>query len=193
MAVSLYSISDDYIVKLSMIEPKVLSNHQDNRKYMRPYIGFLVKINNYDYFLPLSSPDKKDYDKNKNVLSSTLTILRMTNSTGNFLGKILLNNMIPVPQTEISFINIRKVNLSNISDPIKLAEQRKENQYKDLLIDESQWINSHLKLISKNANVLYIQKVNENNHAYWKNNKVPNYLKATVDFRLLENALSKVC
>ena len=101
MNIHLFAVSDEYISRISTIDHRVLSNHENDRKHNRPYIGFLVFIEPFHYFLPLSSADKRDYDENGKLRPSTQTILRMVRGNGTFMGKILLNNMIPVPLTQV--------------------------------------------------------------------------------------------
>ncbi len=184
MEIRLYAIIDAYIAKLSSIDKRVLSNHENDRKHARPYIGFLIKIKDFNYFLPLSSEDPKDYDEQGKLRFSTQTILRMKNKKGDFLGKILLNNMIPAPDSEIQEISLEK-------EALTLNKQMnsfiiKENKYKDLLIDELNWIKENILEITRKAKRLYSAKINENNKTYWEGREKPKFLEATVDFKKLE-------
>lgn len=82
----LYEVSDKYIKYLSKYEHKVLSNHEDDRNFNRPYLsGIIIKQSSFNYFIPLSSPDCADYDEENNVRRSTLTIKRII-VDNNFLG-----------------------------------------------------------------------------------------------------------
>ncbi len=189
MEIHFYSISDTYIAKVSLEDARVLSNHENNRKHMRPYIGFIIRLNNYDYFLPLSSSDPKDFDERGNLRPSTQTILRMINKRGRYLGKILLNNMLPVPESEITKISLMKKPLTgNRSEDIRIIM---ENKYKDLMVDELNWIKENLPEIISKSKRLYSAKTNENNEEYWKNRRKPNYLKATVDFKKIEKFVTE--
>lgn len=184
MEIHFYSISDTYISKVSLEDARVLSNHEKDRKHMRPYLGFIIQLDNYNYFLPLSSSDPKDFDKNDKLRPSTQTILRMVNKKGDFLGKILLNNMLPVPESEIAKISLKKKPLTgNKSEDIRILA---ENKYKDLMIDELNWIKENLLEIISKSKILYSAKTNENKEEYWKDRRKPNYLNATVDFKKIE-------
>ena len=156
---------------------------------MRPYIGFLIKLNDHNYFLPLSSSDPQDYDKGGKLRSSTQTILRMINKKGEYLGKILLNNMIPVPESEIQKISLEKKEFTGKKEQDVLILS--ENMYKDLLIDELNWIKGNLLEIKAKSKRLYSAKTNDNNEEYWKNRRKPGYLKATVDFKRIEQFVWK--
>ncbi len=188
MEIRFYAISDACIAKLFSVDKRVLSNHENDRKHTRPYIGFLIKLDNYNYFLPLSSEDPKDYDKHGKLRLSTQTILRMKNKKGDFLGKILLNNMIPVPDSEIQEISLNKeaLTLNKKTD----SHIIKENKYKDLLIDELNWIKENILEITRKAKRLYSAKINENNKTYWEGREKPKFLEATVDFKKLEASVT---
>ncbi len=177
MSIHLFSMSDEYISRLSTIDHRVLSNHENDRKHNRPYVGFLVFIEPFHYFLPLSSKDPRDYGEDGKLKPSTQTILRTVLQNGTFLGKVLLNNMIPVPLSQIQEISLNKhARFSNQED----------SNYGLLLIKEARWIDEHKDSIIKKANWVYRYKINEKNRAYWSGRKVPGFLKATVDFKKVE-------
>ncbi len=177
MSIHLFSVSDEYISRLSAIDHRVLSNHENDRKHNRPYVGFLVFIEPFHYFLPLSSKDPRDYGEDGKLKPSTQTILRMVLQNGTFLGKVLLNNMIPVPLSQIQEISLNKhARFSNQED----------SNYGLLLIKEARWIDEHKDSIVKKANWVYRYKINEKNQAYWSGRKIPGFLKATVDFKKVE-------
>ena len=177
MSIHLFSVSDEYISRLSTIDHRVLSNHENDRKHNRPYVGFLVFIEPFHYFLPLSSKDPRDYGEDGKLKPSTQTILRMVLQNGTFLAKVLLNNMIPVPLSQIQEISLNKhARFSNQED----------SNYGLLLIKEARWIDEHKDSIIKKANWVYRYKINEKNQAYWSGRKIPGFLKATVDFKKVE-------
>ena len=177
MSIHLFSVSDEYISRLFAVDHRVLSNHENDRKHNRPYVGFLVFIEPFHYFLPLSSKDPRDYGEDGKLKPSTQTILRMVLQNGTFLGKVLLNNMIPVPLSQIQEISLNKhARFSNQED----------SNYGLLLIKEARWIDEHKDSIIKKANWVYRYKINEKNRAYWSGRKVPGFLKATVDFKKVE-------
>ena len=55
----LYEIDRDYMDYLHKIDSKVLTHNVD--KHQRKFIAIKVKLNGYQYFVPLSSPDFRDY------------------------------------------------------------------------------------------------------------------------------------
>ena len=160
----LYEISDDYIKYLKKIDGKVLDNHfvHHNRKYL----GLGVAIDSKQYYIPLSHPDPTDYVNGK-VRPSVVPIFRLVSNSGKFLGKLLLNNMIPAPESELSYYDTSK---------------EADKKYKNLVLQELRIIKKNMKKIIKNANLIYNQK---------KSNMSVGYLKATVDYVSLEKAMAK--
>jgi len=57
----LYSISDNYIEYLRKDFPNVYSNKTDTRVHTRKYIGVVICVEGYRYYIPLSSPKETDY------------------------------------------------------------------------------------------------------------------------------------
>ncbi|MCQ2798208.1 MAG: type III toxin-antitoxin system ToxN/AbiQ family toxin [Bacilli bacterium] len=171
MSIQFYSVSDSYVEYLSSFDSHVLSNHKADRRYKRPYVGFVFKIKQMDYFIPLSSPGDNDFS-NGLLKPSTVTIMRMVNRKGDFIGKILINNMIPVPKSELERIYLRDC----------------DDKYQNLLMDEKNWIEGNIRAIKKNASIVYNSKVRENDSFYWRGGDRPGFLKSTVDFKKLEEA-----
>ena len=89
----------------------MLDNKENSRKNTRKYLGIIISINGINYFAPLSSPKKSDYDLNGEIKKSSSIILRMVkdySSKPQLLGTIKLNNMIPIPDSEIIYYDLSK-------------------------------------------------------------------------------------
>ena len=72
------------------------------RTHERKYLGDVLTVNEYNYYIPMSSPKKSDYlDFDKKIIrNDTKTIIRIHN--GNRLyGTLRISNMVPVPITEL--------------------------------------------------------------------------------------------
>lgn len=106
MNIKLYIVSEKYLNYLHTFDKRVLLNHYATHD--RKYVGLGIKLNSYFYFIPLSSPDHSDYDDFGKVKKSIIPIYRLKNAKGDFLSKLLLNNMIPVPKTELTYFDIHK-------------------------------------------------------------------------------------
>ena len=57
----LYTVDDDYLKYLFGIDNRVIYWESDTYKSDRKYIGVVLKIDDFEYFAPLSSPKPADY------------------------------------------------------------------------------------------------------------------------------------
>ena len=105
-------------------------------KELRPFVGVLFKIDDMEYFAPLSSPKEKH-----KKLRNTVDLIKIDN--GN-LGVINLNNMIPVSKNNYNEFDINQ-NHPNIS----------ERKRSILLYRQLRWLNSHERLVIGKAIRLY--------------------------------------
>jgi len=101
----LYAITDEYINYLRKFDNRVYDNKEDTRKVMRKYLGIVLNINQFNYYIPLSSPKKSDY-KNSEIRKSVIPIIRIVSNeeVDNIpvlKGTLRISNMIPVPDSEL--------------------------------------------------------------------------------------------
>lgn len=163
----LYSISDRYIKYLRNFDKRVYDNKEETRNKTRKYLGIVFKINDLNYYIPMSSPKKSDYKDNE-IRKSIVPIIRITSTQEVEPKKVLkgtlrLSNMIPVPESELTLYE---------------PKLEKNSNYKILVEKELEFINKNKLMIKKFANIIYNQKV--------KNYDV-SYIKNVVDFKLLED------
>lgn len=57
----LYEVSEEYISYLRTFDNYVLSSKDGNRTHTRKYLGVVLRINDYNYYVPLCSPKHTDY------------------------------------------------------------------------------------------------------------------------------------
>ena len=57
----IYSVSDKYINYLRKSYPNVYSNKEKHRTHTRKYIGIVLELEGYHYYVPMSSPKDSDY------------------------------------------------------------------------------------------------------------------------------------
>ena len=57
----LYSISDEYVEWLRKDSTNVYSYKIDSRTHTRKYLGVVLKIEQYNYYIPMFSPKDSDY------------------------------------------------------------------------------------------------------------------------------------
>jgi protein AbiQ len=135
--------------------------------------------NEFNYFVPFSSPKKSDFITLENGISearkSIVPIIRITTTSEvtkrtEIKGTLKLSNMIPVPYGELK-----------LYDPV--AE--KDVNYKIIVEKEIEFIRTHTRLILRNAIVLYNQKTKEN-ELFKSSAKKPGYLASTIDFLYAE-------
>ncbi len=142
----LYAIKDRYINYLRKFDNKVYDNKEANRKVTRKYLGIVLKINNVNYYIPMSSPKKSDYNGNK-IRKSIIPIIRIIsneeiNKKFALKGTLRISNMIPVPESELI---------------LYVPSKEIDKNYKILIEKELEFINKNLEII-KNMQIFYINK-----------------------------------
>lgn len=90
----IYKIDDRYIRFLKSRDPKV----QDNKNRRRPYIGVVLFVGGYRYFVPMESPKP-----NHANIKPGKHILKLDNGNLGILG---FNNMVPVHEDALISFNI---------------------------------------------------------------------------------------
>lgn len=162
----LYSVSDEYINFLRCYDNRVYSNKQNSRKVTRKYLGIVLDVESFLYYVPMSSPKKSDYINNK-IRKSIIPIIRMISKDENTIntslkGTLRIGNMIPVPKSELVLYE---------------PKLEKDSNYKILIEKELEFIEKNEEMIKKYAKIVYNQKTKDYNVSYIKN---------VVNFRLLE-------
>lgn len=162
----LYSVTDEYIKYLRKFDNRVYDNKEDKRTVMRKYLGIVLKINQLNYYIPMSSPKSSDY-KNNEIRKSIIPIIRIISyeeidNISVLKGTLRISNMIPVPDSELILYEPKNENNKN---------------YKILIEKELEFIGKNEEIIKKYANILYKQKINDYDVSYIKN---------VVNFKLLE-------
>lgn len=165
-----YSVSDKYIDYLRKFDPNVYSNKVDNRTHTRKYIGVVVRLAGYNYYIPMSSPKDTDYQvagDSKVIKKSIVPIIRMVvkNSKGEkeLKGTLRISHMIPVPETELELYDL---------------DNELDTEYKDLVQNEVIFIRKQSERIVANAHLLYKQKQ--------MNDETAGYVKFALDYPMLE-------
>ena len=166
----LYSVSDEYIEYLRAIFPNVYSSKETTRVHTRKYVGIVLCLENYHYYIPMSSPKETDYQiagENKVIKKSIVPIMRIVvkNSKGQreLKGTLRISHMIPVPPSELHLYDI---------------ENEKDDTYKDLVQNEMIFIRKNQDRILANAKLLYKQKA--------ENDLSAGYVKAALEYKALE-------
>lgn len=166
----LYSVSDEYIEYLRKVFPNVYSNKETTRIHTRKYVGTVICLENYHYYILMSSPKESDYQiagEKKVVKKSIVPIIRIVvkNSKGQkeLKGTLRISHMIPVPQSELRLYDI---------------ENEQDCTYKDLVQNEIIFIRKNQEKILANAKLLYKQKA--------ENDLSAGYVRAALEYKALE-------
>ena len=138
-----YIVDNQYVKYLKTFDDKVEDiEYKDN---LKPYLGIVLKVGEFDYYVPISSPKKKH-----NEMKDSLDFIKIRDKNSNILGVLNLNNMIPILNSEICLLKYEE-----ISKFRKFKNHKEELQYIKLLDVELNIINSKIETITKNAKKLY--------------------------------------
>ena len=166
----LYSVSDEYVEWLRKEFPNVYSNKTNSRTHTRKYLGVVLQLGKYNYYIPMSSPKNSDYQiagANKVIKKSIVPITRIVvkNSCGEkeLKGTLRISHMIPVPVSELELYDL---------------ENESDSTYKDLVQNEMIFIRKNRDKISANAQLLYKQKV--------ANDTTAGYVQSALNYQALE-------
>ena len=152
-----YTVDRNYIKYLSRFE-KHVSYNKDEIGHSRPYLGIVLRIEEFEYFVPLYSY-KEHYGKYKNNPSFFFIYDRKKKP----LAIIKFSAMVPVPK----YINVTSL----------LEYNEQDKKYKSLISAEYRYINSNKEEIYKRANKMYMAVTKHKN----------NFLRTIAcNFKLLE-------
>lgn len=149
--IRIYEVKTEYVKYLSNYQKHIFS--QADGKDKRKYIGIVFEIKGLKYFAPLSSYKEKHKKMKEGVDFIKIKDYAVVN----------LNNMIPVPDSQVVDIDINK---------------EKDASYRYLLQAESREVNRQKNRIRKNAEIVYSHKKH--------NGTATPLAKRTNDFELLE-------
>jgi len=170
--VVLYTVNNDYVEYLRSIDDRVLFNKPEGQQ--RPYVGFLIKLNECDYLVPLSSQIKKSNQVTA-VIPNRLTETQrqrnaITNKYPDKIATIKFNNMIPVRENLIKKIHI-----------LKNPQTKEELDYKKLLVKEILFCSENKDRLIKKAHKT--MEIFKGNKPY-----MSSIINSCCDFPTLENA-----
>ena len=152
-----YVVDDKYIKYISEFDSHV----SWNKEQKRPYIGIVLKVENYLYFAPLYSY-KIGYDKYK----VNPSFIRIEDRKGRYVSIIRFAEMIPVPENSIKLLDFNT----------------RDDKYKNLLQAESDFINDNKITIYEKAKKMYRNVVKI---------KSPFFISISCNFKLLEEKSKK--
>lgn len=129
-----YEIDEEYIDYMCQFDKHLFHNKQAHQQNARKYIGILFKVNDLDYFVPLSSFKPKHAQMNE-----ALDFIKL----GNY-AVVNLCSMLPVVKTCMKYVDFSEI---------------EDKQYRRLLVSEFLEIKNKEELILKNAQNVYRHKL----------------------------------
>ena len=158
-------LSKKYVEYLQRYDSLVQNiDYGDNE--IKPYIGIVLQINNFNYYVPISSAKEKHYKMKE---GKDFIIIK---EHSKILGILNLNNMIPVLLSEASALKYNSINNYR-----KFKDKKERYEYISLLDKEMKIINARIKEICTKARKLYDEK---------NNNPNSRLSKRCCNFKLLE-------
>lgn len=155
----LYTIDNKYIHYLQENErkdrgfTKVSNNLTDEYSNQKPYVGIVLEIDDYKYFVPLTHP-KEHYDSRIKFFNRFSQPIKL--KSGRDYGRIMFCYMLPLKDENV----LKRICINEIVD-IK---------YKSILMTQYFYINSREgnKVILKKAHSLYNKVHNNPQHYLYK-------------------------
>lgn len=136
----IYKITEQYVRFLSGADQRV----QHNKGTRRPYVGVVLEVGSYRYFVPMESP--KPNHKN---LKPSIHIMPLDDGK---YGQLGFNNMIPVPASALISFNI---------------DDEPDKQYAALLRHQAAYINRHKADVYHRASRTYFLATSKNRESFF--------------------------
>ncbi|MEG0900062.1 MAG: type III toxin-antitoxin system ToxN/AbiQ family toxin [Oscillospiraceae bacterium] len=143
----LFRVNLDYVKYLWSFDNRVQYNSDkpDFYNQNRPYVGIVLSINNFDYFVPLEHPRKAH-----KTLKSNCFLLKIMDGK---YGLMAFNNMIPIDKAYLIDFDIEK----------------EKPHYYNILLNQLNFCNDNKSTIKEKAENTYSKRTNSPN-AFLKKN-----------------------
>ena len=127
-------VDSNYCDYLRQFDNKVPYNY--NNKELKPFIGILFKVEDVEYFAPLSSPKEKH-----KKIRNTLDLIKIKDWK---YGVVNINNMIPVTSNNYVEFDLKK-HSANKSELLRI----------ELLTNQLRWLTVNRKKLFTKSRLLY--------------------------------------
>lgn len=164
-----YIVNKKYVKYLKTFDNKI--ENIDYQNNLKPFIGIIININNFNYYVPISSPKKKHYKMKEGI---DFIKIKQENR---ILVVLNLNNMIPILDKYVQLLKYKKIEQYRL-----FTTEKEKKMYIALLNTELKIVNSKYEEIKKNAIKLYEEKINN------PNSRVS---KRCCNFKFLETKLNQ--
>lgn len=150
-----YAVDKEYVEYLRRYDSRV--QYIDYNIKFKPYIGIILNISNFDYYVPISSVGerKEKLDKYLNM-KEDIDLLKIIDKDQKLLAVLNLNNMIPV-----DFDNVEQINYNDIGKYRKFNSVGSKKRYIYLLQIELSYLRKNVENILKKSIKLYNYKINK--------------------------------
>ena len=138
----------------------ILSVSSQTHKQGRPFVGIIQMINNMQYCIPLSSIEEKP---KYSSMAENITFRKIKDDSGNIIGVLNINNMIPVKEEYITEFMIDELPTDNV----------RQKEYKKKCKAELDWCNNNINEINRLASELHT--IICKNMPFKKKNICPDY------------------
>ena len=96
-----YIANKDYVNYLKDFDSKVENINYDRK--LKPYIGILITINEFDYYVPISSAKEKHYK-----IKEGMDFIKIKQDD-KIIGVLNLNNMIPISGDNVKELKYKDI------------------------------------------------------------------------------------
>ena len=170
-----YVADKRYVKYLKSIDSKVQDIEYGNN--LKPYIGVLITIDDFKYYIPISSADKPDKIAKYNGMKNSLDFHKIIDSDdGKLLAVLNINNMIPIPDRYLT-----KLKYTEIEKYRTFDSDEEKDVYIDLLRKELKEINTIKEVLAEKATELYNHKIEKS---------TSKLSQRCCDFKLLEKSIA---
>jgi len=138
-----YVIDKEYVEYLHGFDDKV--EHISYGERLKPYIGILLHINNFSYYVPVSSAKPK-HDK----IKEDIDIFKIKEKSRKILGVLNINNMVPVLDEYVIKLDYEKIDMYR-----KFFDKKEELKYVKFLAKELEIVNNNINIIREKAERTY--------------------------------------
>lgn len=168
---TLFKVSDEYISSLQDVDYRVQDNYRNERLYFKTDLSFKSEEGvNVDYYVPLSSYKEKQ----KNINNKTVFKIYESNTKQDDpLGVLHINNMIPVPESEVKEWSPNDPSI--------------DTKYKNLVIKQANYLAKNENIINKDVKLLYDCKTENVDRDYFKKNR-----KSVMFYKSIVNDVKKL-
>lgn len=147
-----YAIDKEYVEYLKRFDNRIQHINYDSQ--FKPYIGIILNISNFDYYVPISSVGNKPSKIKKYTnMKEDIDLFKIFDKNHKLLSILNINNMIPISKE-----NAEKINYSDIEKYRNFKSQIDKKRYIYFLQVELSIMRRSQDYIIKKASRIYDEK-----------------------------------